>query len=411
MIVIPGLMGSRLVATQSGEQLWPPGLWAVLTGGNPNALALSIGSADPHAYIGGPIPRGLLVRTIGADFYGDLLETLSALGYKCVVGAEITADTDCVLMAWDWRRDLVEAAAKLDGLIERLREVRLEPALMVDLVAHSAGGLVARYFVRFGSRDVLDLSAEAVRMDETATSKVRKLALIGVPNYGSIFGLQRLMRGYRVGLVGIPPEIMATMPSIYQLLPHPERDWIVDSQGNRLRRDLYDVEVWREARESIFDPQVRERIRRRFPSTEEAESYLAALERYFARALRRGRRLHEVLSMPAPDLSSYYIVLGSDCRRTPAICLLEEVDGQREIRLHPQDVVNRVPGVDYEQLMLEPGDGRVTRASLLARDTLDPAARLGGFFPIHYVAFGCQDHSALPNDFGIRHNLLNFLLY
>lgn len=212
-------------------------------------------------------------------------------------------------MAWDWRRDLVEAAAKLDGLIERLREVRGEPALMVDLVAHSAGGLVARSFVRFGSRDVLDLSAEAVRMDETATSKVRKLALIGVPNYGSIFGLQRLMRGYRVGLVGIPPEIMATMPSIYQLLPHPERDWIVDSQGNRLRR------------------------------------------------------VHA---------------------RTGSVQLLHRVG---------------------ERLQANAGHLPSGRSRRAAQDTPSP------FFPIHYVAFGCQDHSALPNDFGIRHNLLNFLLY
>jgi hypothetical protein len=32
----------------------------------------------------------------------------------------------------------------------------------------------------------------------------------------------------RVGLVSMPPELLATMPSVFELLPNPERTWMID---------------------------------------------------------------------------------------------------------------------------------------------------------------------------------------
>lgn len=80
-------------------------------------------------------------------------------------------------------------------------------------------------------------------------------------------------------------------------------------------------------------------------------------------------------------------------------------------RLQPEDVLTRIPGVDYETLVLEPGDGRVTKASLLGRDSLAPDAQQPGFFPISYAIFICRGHAALPSDVTFRDNLLNLLLY
>jgi hypothetical protein len=90
---------------------------------------------------------------------------------------------------------------------------------------------------------------------------------------------------------------------------------------------------------------------------------------------------------------------------------LENVGGQIMIRLDPDEIHERIPGVDYEALMLEPGDGRVTKASLLARDSLSPDARQPGFFPIAYAVFICRSHADLPSDITFRDNLLNILLY
>ena len=134
-------------------------------------------------------------------------------------------------------------------------------------------------------------------------------------------------------------------------------------------------------------------------------------EHFFAEALARARRFHRALSKTIGPAQTEYVVFGGDCELTPARCLLEEVSGRTMIRLRPEDVRNRVPGVDYETLMLEPGDGRVTKASLLSRDSLAPDAAHSGFFPIAYAVFICRSHADLPSDVTFRDNLLNILLY
>ncbi len=156
---------------------------------------------------------------------------------------------------------------------------------------------------------------------------------------------------------------------------------------------------------------MRERIAARFNDAKQAGEELRARERVFAAGLARARRFHRALSAPLAASRVEYVVFGGDCTPTPARCLLEVVNGSPMIRITPDEVVGRVPGIDYERLMLEPGDGRVTKASLLARDTLDPEAGAVGFFPVAYAVFICRAHAELPSDITFRDNLLHILLY
>jgi len=63
-------------------------------------------------------------------------------------------------------------------------------------------------------------------------------------------------------------------------------------------------------------------------------------------------------------------------------------------------------------LMLEPGDGVVTKASLLARDTLDPTIERHrySFFPVRYSFFLCEAHNRLTSNINFQDNLLHALL-
>ena len=62
--------------------------------------------------------------------------------------------------------------------------------------------------------------------------------------------------------------------------------------------------------------------------------------------------------------------------------------------------------------MLEPGDGRVTKPSLLARQTLDPTIRRHrySYFPLDYSVMFCDDHERLTGNINFQDNLLNILL-
>ena len=82
------------------------------------------------------------------------------------------------------------------------------------------------------------------------------------------------------------------------------------------------------------------------------------------------------------------------------------------MRLYPKEVTNRVEGVDYERIMLEPGDGVVTKASLLARDVLDPSVERHkySYFPVDYPFFLCERHNKLTGNINFQDNLLHTLL-
>lgn len=412
VIVIPGVLGSRLFDRESGQEVWPGGAVDLLTGRLLQHLAVS--AVDARPIPDRLDPGDVFFEAFGRDYYGTIVATLTGPGgYHCVPASELAergTDADCVLFAWDWRKDLVVAARQLDATIRRLRELRADPTLQVDIVAHSAGGLVARYFVRFAAEDVLDREDLEAAIDIAGASAVRRVILIGTPNYGSVSALQGAIMGTRLGFTSMKPELLATMPSLFELLPNPDRTWMIDVRGQRLDVDLYDVETWRRFRWSIFDPEVRERIGAEVPPQGRHEA-LRDRELFFEAALTRARRFHRALSVPLHEVPTEFVVFGGDCDLTPARCLLETVDDRVVIRLRPDEVRGRVPGVDYQTLMLEPGDGRVTKASLLGRDSLAPDAPQRGFFPISYAVFICRGHADLPSDVTFRDNLLNILLY
>jgi hypothetical protein len=92
--------------------------------------------------------------------------------------------------------------------------------------------------------------------------------------------------------------------------------------------------------------------------------------------------------------------------------VVEKTSDDFAVRLWPDEVKNRIAGVDYDQIMLEPGDSTVTKASLLGRVTLDPsvARHEYSFFPARYPIFVCEDHENLTQNVTFQDNLLHFLL-
>jgi hypothetical protein len=62
--------------------------------------------------------------------------------------------------------------------------------------------------------------------------------------------------------------------------------------------------------------------------------------------------------------------------------------------------------------MLEPGDGIVTKASLLARESLDSSVTRHRYidFPLDYPLFLCEKHDALTGNETFQDNLLHALL-
>jgi pimeloyl-ACP methyl ester carboxylesterase len=410
VVVIPGVFGSKLRHRATGDEVWP-GTARMLLFGDYREIAVDF---DPQTLQVRPDNLeafDIADAALGQDFYGQLLSTLQRFG-GYVRGAPGTAppkgERRYYVYSYDWRQDNVESAQGLDRLIDAIRRDYDDPTLKVDIIAHSMGGLVARYYLRYGPVDVLDGTEQLVTL--YGTSRVRKLILLGTPNMGSVSSLHAFLTGEPIVFKRIPQEVLATLPSGYQLFPHPLVTWLIDTSGNARDDDLFDGETWRRYRWSIFDPVVAARIRAERGVN--ADAYLAAFGRYFEYRLERARRFLWAVSTPEPATPIRYVLFGGDCELTPARLALEVDGGTPVARLTPDDIRKRVPGVRYDELMLEPGDGLVTKPSLLARETLDPSAAQNedSFIPIAYWFFLCEHHDQLTGNVNFQDNLLNVLL-
>jgi pimeloyl-ACP methyl ester carboxylesterase len=412
VIVIHGLMGSRLQNTATGKEAWM---------GSPIKLLLSDYAEtaleiDPETLLPKPSPldaSGLLDHVAGKNFYAGITETLETAGrYQRAEPGVLQAKSsrNYYVFAYDWRQDNLQTVRKLSRLIEQIRIDYSDPGLKVDLVAHSMGGLIARYYLRYGEHDALDDNAFEVNLH--GAERVRRLILLGTPNLGSVSALHAFIKGFKIGARHVPTETLATMPSTYQLFPHSLNDWLITANGKPLVRDLYDVEIWRRFQWSIFDPRVRARVMGRYENEADGAAYLELLERYFEKHLERARRFTWSLTVPLPEQPYQLIVLGGDCKLTPARVVVEEVNGISEIRLWPREIRHPLAGVDYNRIMLEPGDGTVTKASLLARDALDPSVPRHKWvsFPLDYPIFLCESHYKLTSNVTFQDSLLHTLL-
>jgi pimeloyl-ACP methyl ester carboxylesterase len=361
LIVIPGAFGSRLMDTRSGHEIWPKSS-AKLLFSNYKGLEVEPGQRNFYVYL------------------------------------------------YDWRLDNVAAVSGLHELIERIREDYGDPYLRVDVLGHSNGGLLARYYARYGTEDHLD-SGDAKPTYEGAAA-IRHLLLVGVPNYGSIRPVISHVRGEEVVFRKIPVEVIATISGAPQLMPHPALPWLLDRDGSIIVSDVFDLATWREFGWSIFNPKVRQRTIRRKGGGAAGRRYLEILEAYLEKHLKRGRNFLLLLSRQTTEGDVKPYVFGGDCEATRARLVLEKVRGKMVARDRPEDVIYPLEGIDYQGLIHEPGDSVVTRSSLLGHyhghllpgfDDISPMR-------VSQTMFLCEKHQLLTGNPTFQNNLLYTLL-
>lgn len=412
VVVVHGVLGSKLRERDSGREVWPGGITRLAFSAY-TELALDLDPDTPMDQPDALEPYAIFDAAGGRDFYGAILRTLEQAGrYRRAEPGQAARDGGrrYYVFLYDWRRDNVASAQALDAYIERIRADHGQPDLRVDIVAHSNGGLVARYYARYGTRDLLD--GNDFEVTQEGARKIRRLILLGTPNFGSVAAVSGFIEGAQVGFRRIPPEVLATFPSAYQLFPHALNDWLIGGDGRALQRDIFDVELWRRFGWNVFDPAVAARVIAAHDDPREGQLHLDRLQRHFERHLERARRFTWSLTVAEPPGGLRPIVMGGDCELTPARLLVEESGGDSVLRLWPDQVRHPQPGIDFGMLMLEPGDGTVTKASLLAREALDPAQprHPWSHFPLDYALFLCERHDRLTGNPSFQDNLLHALL-
>jgi pimeloyl-ACP methyl ester carboxylesterase len=395
VVVVPGIMGSGL-CRPDGTPVWLNVRNAL---GHYNlSLPFSVPICDSRDDL---VPKGLLgadavlPRLFGFTEYSDLLDLLHAAGFHNEPPRPNRATYH--VFAYDWRRDLVEGVRQLDETLEKLAEARGDPDARFTVIGHSMGGLVARYYLRYGKEE----PAEGMPVTWAGARRIRHLVLTAVPSGGAIHALEGILYGNRVGLsyTTLAAPVVARMPSVYQLLPPRGAPGLVNHDLEPLDVDLHAVETWERFGWGPFAAPAA----RRLAGIPEAER--EAHRGFLPAVLERARSLHAALAAwPALACPAKVVLLGGDCLPTLARALVPEKPG-----LFPRfEPLNRAEA----DAMFDAGDGRVTRASVLALHSMpadDPQAS-SGIPEVSNVFIGAADHHGIYREPTFQSVLLRVLL-
>jgi len=216
IVFIPGIMGSKLRDRTTGDIVWVDfSSFPVL---NPlewdNWLSHLL---DTLAYPNPALePAGIMDKVIFVppwvkqEAYGRLLDALEGMGYRANPAKHPEQDLNVHAFAYDWRQDNRLSARQLGAAINYWQA--FHPGAKVWILAHSMGGLVARWYIE----------------KEGGKEKVSRLMLLASPWDGSPKAMDILFDGLDTlfrrlfNLFNIGPRTRAlirTFPSAYQLLP------------------------------------------------------------------------------------------------------------------------------------------------------------------------------------------------
>lgn len=426
IIVIPGILGSKLRDSATGELAWG---------------AFERGAADPEEAAGARlialpmdllhslvelrdeiVPSGVLDKlhvefagvAIDIQAYAGILATLGAGGYRdeaLGLGGDVDYGDDhftCFQFDYDWRRDSVENAKRLHAFIEEKRTYVQEQYakrygivnadVKFDIAAHSMGGLLTRYYLMYGAQDLPeDGSLPALSWE--GAKRVERVVLIGTPNAGSLDAFMMLIRGHQPGplLPYYSAGILGTFPSLYQMLPRGRHEPVLwDGDTARPVSDLTDATLWEQNAWGLADPKQAPALAILLPHERDPESRRAIALAFQRRALTRARDFQAALDRRDAGLPTgldLFLVVG-DTTDTAKQVAVRSADGALSV------------------IATGPGDGTVLRTSALLDE------RTGGLFrptvdsPIAFrqVLFLPDRHLSLTLNEVFRDNVLYWLL-
>ncbi len=417
VIIIPGLIGSELVSKNTGDKIW----FSLRRKKDEDDLRLPISpklSENRDGLIPGDILREVqLIRfTPKIDIYKKFLESMEKDGYtegKIDAPPEDGFSDTFYVFPYDWRLDNVENAHNLLKKLDELRTKLKRPDLKFDVVAHSMGGLIARYALMYGKAD---LSAKRMRPDWAGEKYFNNIMLVATPNGGSLPALNSLQNGFSLfgsGKINLPfvrnlsKFDLFTIPSIYQLLPHDGMARAFDEDLKPLKVDIYNPATWKKYGWLVYEDKG---FADHFSEDEQAQA-----KAYFEAVLLRAKLLQAALNAkpvrrnPVP---MYY--LGSECRPTiDGMIVYKDKEGRWKTEFEADSFTKtdgtKVTKEELEKVLFSPGDGVVAKrsliSSLLSIGKLDnPRSGL-----VNDLTIVCGDHNRLTGEEIIDRSLLSVL--
>ena len=414
VIIIPGIMGSNLYNKKTDKEVW-----FKLTRAKDDDIRLPISSnlaANRDLLETRDIIRSVKIASFlpEIEVYERLIFALEERGgyreAKWENPGKNGFQDAFYVFPYDWRLDNVENARLLTRKVETLKKKLKKPNLKFNILAHSMGGLIARYAAMYGDADI---PTGPLQPSWAGARDFDKIFLLGTPNDGSILALRALLEGHALTSTLPIPLFQSftrfdafTIPSLMELLPSNGGLTIYDENFKPLKLDVYSPATWDEYDWSIWeDPD----FTKRFSPEEQANA-----KPYFLAVMQRARKFQEAIRAfrPGKIPISFYLI-GGDCKDTPAaaVVLWDEKNKRWDTMIRPHSFTRtdgtRVSEDEVKQKLNAKGDGTVTLQSLVD-DLADESVR-SQYLPVSGGMFQCEDHTRLVTSVEIQDKLLGLL--
>ncbi len=355
------------------------------------------------------------VADFNVEIYGALVELIEQAGYGSCTGIpSAISDLDsppCLTFFYDWRQDNVGNALRLGRFLDlartRLVELKKDSGLesdeeiTFDLIAHSMGGLVARYYLRYGAEDVL--SKRSAPVTWAGAARVDRLIMISTPNFGAMKVMRELVEGRHYPVVKFEPAMVNTFVSAYQMLPRRNHAVWLDEEGNSIEVDILSTELWEQNDWGAFADGQDKYLAWIFPGEASSQGRRQRMVEFMSAAFKRADQFFEAMDRrPETPCPTELTLFAADVQPTMARAILLERAGRKTLRFESTKTVK----------LKAPGDRSVTRASMVADERLlgETTGFVSSPIPWNRKVFLTDMHRTFLGNPTFQNNLLHILL-
>ena len=446
VIIIPGVTGSQLINPKTDKTVW----FSVRRDKDDDIrlpMTSSILARNRDTLRVKDIIRTIKLPVLpDVEVYQTLIDALIARGYTEGDWNKPRSTDVFYVFPYDWRRDNVESAHLLMQKMEAVKRSVKLPKLKFDIIAHSMGGLIARYAAMYGMSD-LPREGAAASPNWSGAAHINKLMMFGTPNEGSFASFEALINGYPIIASRKLPliddfrsEDVMSSPAAFQLLPHQTSTRFFDENLKPLQVDIYDPETWiKYGWGAISDPKFLDKLKdaerlavtnpaikpaklnknASFDDRVTAQTTYAQVRAYLGSALSRAKRFQLALDAPEKKVPILLYAYGGNC--TPTIDGVVLYQDEKKDRWTTAFEARDIKTSDGKTLKKEEvkavlyslGDGRVTQRSLLTANETSKAGdpeSAKTLLPLTSTFFACGSHTQLFLEKPIQDSFLSALV-